>query len=294
MNFDSVSIIYNPNSTGNAPENAKKLKSELTSLFPGLKIELHKTKYAGHAQEIAFKLSQDSKKPLIISSSGDGGYNEVINGAMQAQLEGAKPICAVMPSGNANDHSRTLQNYSLSKSIKTEKISSIDLLKIKVSNGSKKYERYAHSYIGFGLTPAVAEELNKKDLNKLNELWIAARTLYKLKPFKISHKNKILTLDSIIFTNISEMAKVLTISKDSQPDDGLFEIVSFHHDRKTKLLNKLANATLNGLDTTSQAKSYEFTALKSMPVQLDGEVIKIEKDSLIKITSEHKVLTTIL
>lgn len=294
MSFDSVSIIYNPNSTGDSAKNAKELKTELISLFPKLHIVLRKTEYAGHAEKLAFVISNSSKMPLIISSSGDGGYNEVINGAIQAQIKGAKPICAVLASGNANDHSRALQNDSLLKSIKAGKTRHIDLLKIVIRNGDNIEERYAHSYIGLGLTPAVAIELNKTDLNAFKELLIVLRTFYKYKPFKIKHKNKVLKQDSIIFANIGEMAKVLTISKQSKPNDGFFEIVSFRHNHKMNLVRKLVKATVKGLDTPKKSKSYSFTVLKTTPAQLDGEIMKIKPRSSVLITSEHKLLRTII
>lgn len=294
MSFDSVAIIYNPNSTGDAAKNAKALKSELTVLFPKLPVQLHKTKYAGHAEKLAYKISNLSKIPLIISSSGDGGYNEVINGAIRAQKKGAKPVCAVLASGNANDHSRALQNESLVKSIKSKSIRQIDLLKIKITGNADVDERYAHSYIGLGLTPVVAVELNKTNLNALKELLIVLRTFYKYRPFRIKHNGKLLKLDSIIFANIGEMAKVLTISKQSKPDDGLFEVVAFKHNHKMKLLRKLVRATVRGLDTPQRSKSYKFTVLKNMPAQLDGEVKKIKSKSSVQITSEHKLLTTII
>ena len=101
-------------------------------------------------------------------------------------------------------------------------------------------------------------------------------------------------LDSLIFANIGEMAKVLTVSKVSKPDDGLFEVVTFKHSNKLKLLTKLAKASVDGLKTHKQSKSYAFTVLKKMPIQLDGEVMQLQKNSRVKITAEHKLLSTIL
>jgi diacylglycerol kinase (ATP) len=294
MQFSAIFIICNPNSTSNSVKNAKELKTELAKIFPKLEIKLQKTKYAGHAEKLAYKISMDSKKPLIISSSGDGGYNEVINGAINAQSKGARPVCAVLASGNANDHSRTLQNGSLLASIKSSKIQRIDLLKVAVTNSRQTHERYAHSYVGLGLTPIVATELNKTDLNTLKELIIVLKTFYKYRPFKIKRDNKILKLDSILFANIGEMAKVLTISKKSKPDDGLFEIIAFKHDHKARLLRKLVKAAISGLDQPKQSKKYQFSVLKDMPAQLDGELLKLDKNSTITITSEHKMLWTVL
>lgn len=294
MIYSNIYIICNPNSTGDSIKNARQLKADILKKFPKAEVSLQKTKYAGHAEKLAYQLSRVSKRPLIVSSSGDGGYNEVINGAIKAQNKGAKPICAVLASGNANDHSRTLQRDSLLKSILNDKVQNIDLLKVEVKNSRGSSERYAHSYVGFGLTPIVAVELNKTDLNALKELWIVVRTFYKYRPFKIKHNAANIKLDSIIFANIGEMAKVLTISKQSKPDDGKFEIVIFKHGRKLKLLRKLVKASLGGLESSSQAKTYEFFVYKKMPAQLDGEVINIAQKSTIKITSEHKLLTTVI
>lgn len=294
MPFSSVEIIYNPKSTGTSYDSAKELKTGLAEQLPTLKVRLHSTKYAGHAEKLAYKIAKRSKKPLIISSSGDGGYNEVINGAMKAQLEGASPVCAVLAAGNANDHGRTLTQSSLIELIGKNQLHKIDLLKITTQKGSHKDERFAHSYIGFGLTPIVATELNKIDLNALKEMWIVIKTFYKYRPFKIRHDGHMLNLDSMVFANIGEMAKVLTLSKNSKPDDGFFEVVTFKHGRKLRLLSKLTKATVTGLEPRNKYKSYEFQTMKKIPAQLDGEVKTIQKESIVQITSEHKILTTLV
>lgn len=294
MNYDSVAIIYNPKSTGNSAKNAKKLKTQLTKMHPELKVNLHKTEHAGHAEALAYEASGSSDNPLIISSSGDGGYNEVINGAMKAQAEGANPVCAVLASGNANDHSRTLQKGSLLSLIKANKMKKIDLLKITIKQGDKTKERYAHSYIGLGITPNVADELNKTDLNGINELLIVFRTIYKHTPFRMNKNGKDHKLDSLIFTNIGIMAKVLRVSKSSKPDDGLFEYISFEYANKTKLLGKIVKATTGGFNNVKQSKSYKFTVLDSVPIQLDGEVMRIQKDSSVRVTCEHHLLRTLI
>src|SRR4051812_13045559 len=92
--YTEVAIIYNPNSTGNAEENAKQLQADLRSSLPGLAVRLLPTERAGHAIELAYGFAKKHKNPLIVAASGDGGYNEVINGALRAQGEGASPVCA--------------------------------------------------------------------------------------------------------------------------------------------------------------------------------------------------------
>ncbi|HUP26054.1 MAG TPA: diacylglycerol kinase family protein [Candidatus Limnocylindrales bacterium] len=294
MKYSAVYIIYNPNSTGSSREVAEELKGKLVKKYPKLEVSLEATKYAGHAEKIAYKCAKKTKRPLIISSSGDGGYNEVINGAIRAQLKGAKPVCAVLPAGNANDHSRTLQEGSLFKAITKSKESSLDLLRVSFKKNGHSLVRYAHSYVGLGLTPVVAVELNKTDLTALKELWIVLKTFYRFRPFKIKVEDKVFTLDSILFTNIGEMAKVLTVAKNAKPNDGQFEIVTFPHARKLRLIRRLAKATATGLEPRRQAKEYTFQSLKKMPIQFDGEVGFIDRGSTVKVEAVHKILTTIL
>lgn len=294
MKYSPVVMIYNPNSTGPSKKYAATLKRKLAKQYPRLDIQLIATKHAGHAEELAYNIAHISKTPLIISSSGDGGYNEVVNGALRAQNEGATPTCAVLAAGNANDHSRTVQNESLYKAIVANRVKKLDVLKMTVQNGTSVEERYAHSYIGLGLTPVVATELNKTDLNAIKELWIVLRTFYKYRPFKIRHNNRTKELDSIIFANIGEMAKVLTIATDAKPDDGVFEVVTFPHAHKLRLIRQLVKATVTGLEKPNKHKKYQFTILKNMPVQLDGEVKTLAKDSVVTVTSEHKMLRTIV
>jgi diacylglycerol kinase family enzyme len=294
MKFSSVEIIYNPNSTGNSHDVAKKLKSDLKTTMPELPVHLHATKYAGHAEKLAYTLASEHAQPLIVSSSGDGGYNEVVNGAMRAQSKGAHPVCAVLAAGNANDHSRTLLHEPLADLIRARRVSRIDLLKVRVKADGTDTERYAHSYVGFGLTPVVATELNKASLNALRESWIVVKTFVRYRPIRIRVQKKILELDSILFTNIGEMAKFLTVSQSAEATDGQFEVVLFKHTHKLRLVRRLAKAALRGLDSKKKYQEYSFTTLKRMPAQLDGEVLRVPKGAVVTVTSEHGTLSTLV
>ena len=161
MSYSIIAIIYNPKSTGSSKSLAQSLQKKLKVKLPNQRIELVATKHTGHARDIAYDIAKKYEKPLIVSSSGDGGYNEVVNGALQAQSEGAHPITSLLPAGNANDHHRNLHDSSLVNEIVTMNTRDIDVLKISGCVDSKEITRYAHSYLGFGLTPRVGRELNK-------------------------------------------------------------------------------------------------------------------------------------
>src|SRR4051794_35588548 len=121
--FSVICIIYNPNSTGPSEDLARKLADDIRTT--GAEINLLPTEHAGHATELAFDIATRHDNPLIISSSGDGGYNEVINGALRAQENGAHPVCAVLPAGNANDHSHALSDRPLAEAVRKGKVTNI-------------------------------------------------------------------------------------------------------------------------------------------------------------------------
>lgn len=288
MAYSGVHIIYNPKSTGDSQSMARDLKKKLQASLKDAEVKLVATKHAGHAWELAREIASSQKNPLIISSSGDGGYNEVINGVMESGNRNA--VCAVLPAGNANDHSRTMHDQSLHELILNNKATRLDLIKVTANDSV----RYAHSYVGLGLTPVVATELNRHDLNAFRETWLALSTFFKYRPFKIRHAGKVLRLDSLLFANINQMAKVLTLAPENRPDDGKFEVVIFPAGRKWHLIKRLTQAATANLETAKRQNKYEFTVIKRMPMQLDGEVMALRPGAEVTVESAHKVLRTIV
>ena len=279
--FDSIHIICNPKSTGPSVKYARELQRELHRKH-AIRSEIHKTEYAGHAEKLAYDLSCSSKRSLIISSSGDGGYNEVINGVMKAIEKGKNPVCAVLPAGNANDHARFMGITSLTDSIHASKVRKLDVLRLRIESKESLREKFAHSYIGFGLTPSVAMELNATNLNIFKEVFIVAKNILFNRPFHILHKEKMIALDSLVFSNIGEMAKILTFAKNAEPDDGKFEVTIFPHRGKSDLVRRLWHAT-RGIDQSKHFATFSFRLVNTTHVQLDGEVQKIPAQTKINI-----------
>jgi len=229
-----------------------------------------------------------------VSCSGDGGYNEVINGVMKAGKTGINTICAVRASGNANDHSRTMQSKPLWKAIVSDKVTHIDLLKFTVISDGKKTVRYAHSYAGLGLSPVIAKELDAQAYSRRRELMTVIKTFFKYSPFIILANNKKLTVDSLTFSNINKMAKFIKFSKVNTPDNGMFIVTLFVHRRKRYFALNIIKAVFGRLESSYQQSRYEFTALSDMPIQLDGEVVHVHAGSTIKVEAVNKALATIV
>lgn len=295
--FDHIALIYNPISTGDAPSMAKKLAKEISD-HPKISVDatLTPTEYAGHAMELAESIAKKYKRPLIISVSGDGGYNEVVNGVMKAKERNKrlKPVVVVAGAGNANDHRRVMRrDKSLVPLIATGEIKSLDLIKLDIKGNKYSVSRYAHSYVGFGITPEVAVELNKHDLNIIQEIRIVIKAFLRYRPFTVEYDGKRREVDSLIFANINEMAKVLKLHHKRNVSDDKFEVVEFPHRNKFYLLYMMVVAAFKGLRDQPQYKSYSFKTFDSHPVQLDGEVEKMPKRANVTITSVAKAIDTL-
>lgn len=94
--FDRVVLIFNPKSTGQARERAEDLRRDLGQRVPTLTVDLVPTEHAGHATELA-RTAAGAGSPLVVSVSGDGGYNEVVNGVMQAANDRAASAVRATP-----------------------------------------------------------------------------------------------------------------------------------------------------------------------------------------------------
>ena len=289
--FDRIIIIFNPSSTGDGPKLAKELAGQLV-LVQKAPVEIIETQHAGHATDIARESAKDGK-PLIVSVSGDGGYNEVINGVMEAENPNA--TATVLAAGNANDHARVMQDEPLLELIKTGKTQNIDLLQMTIIAADDKREsRYAHSYIGFGLTPTVALELEKGAKGSISEITTTLKTFGQAEPFELVYPNdEKVEIDSLIFANISEMAKVATLSDEGAINDGLFEVITIPHVSKARAAYYAVKAAVASLGEQPSVRSFEFETLQAMPAQLDGELWELKQPVRVVIRCQKRALKTL-
>lgn len=273
---------------------ARDFVKELKRRLPKQRTKLIATEKPGHAEEIAYNLAKLSKNCLIVSSSGDGGYHEMINGALKAQNEGASVTTGLLPAGNANDHYRSLHEKDVVGQIINAKPRKIDILKISGVSEGRPIERYAHSYVGVGLTPKVGRELNKTSLNLLNEIFIALRVLFLSKSTKLKVNGNERHYDSIVFSNISKMSKYLHITKPSSVTDGKFEITAFRRRHKLRLIGVLIKASLIGLKWEVQASDFSLETVRKTLFQADGEVLTMDAGTEVVISVEKQILSCVI
>ncbi|HSK32593.1 MAG TPA: diacylglycerol kinase family protein [Propionicimonas sp.] len=291
--FDTICLIFNPHSTGDAPELAAQLRDQLTQDLPYTpELRMLPTAHAGHAVDLA-REAAGTPNALIVSVSGDGGYNEVVNGVMSAGSTDA--VCAVLPAGNANDHHRTTARQPLAQAIAEGQARDMDLLHLTTGKHPGAEAVYAHSYIGFGLTPVVAIDMEKGNKGAFKETVSVVRTFAKFRPHRIQHTDGTRQkIDSLLLANIPRMAKHATLSQaQDRPADGKFEVILFPHTAKWRILLKAARAATKGLGDQPSVARYEFTTLKPMPYQLDGEVRSVPANATVRVESAPSALTVI-
>lgn len=293
MQFDHIAVIFNPNSTGSAKRNAEELRDSLAGKL-NVAVTLTPTKHAGHAIDLSYDIAKKYKSPLIISASGDGGYNEVINGALRAQAEGAGPTCAVLPSGNANDHARTMHSKPLSDLILESAVTHLDVLKVTVRSGGQSDTRFAHSYVGIGITSVAARELNKTSLSSWRETLITIRAFWNLRPVRIERGGQVREIDSLVCSTIPEMAKMITLSKDAKPDDGMFEVTVLPHNKKLHLAWQMLKGAVHEIGARSRDNDFTFKLLQAAPMQFDGEVMAMQANTDIEVALMPGLLQTIV
>ncbi len=290
--FDRIVIVFNPQSTGDAPALAQDLHDELAHRLPDTPLELAPTEHAGHARDLA-RTAAGSGRPLVVSVSGDGGYNEVVDGIMQAGNPEA--VAAVRAAGNANDHRRTTKRRPLADAIVAGDTHRMDLLRLTLSPAvGAEQVRYAHSYIGLGITPVVAVDIEAGGKGSWREIASVVRGFGRFRPFPIRlESGEEIEIDSVLYANIASMAKVATLSDDGRPDDGRFELVVQRRTSKVRVLGTAIRAATTGLGRQPTATHHGLTVLTPMPVQLDGELIELEAGTGIAVDIAPAALLTL-
>jgi diacylglycerol kinase family enzyme len=290
--FDRVVIVYNPRSRGPARELAEKLLRELSWRVPGLPLRFRRSEYAGHARDIAREAADEGGAPLVVSVSGDGGYNEVVNGVL-ASANGLA-AAAVEAAGHANDHRRATERGPLVEAIVDGTLRRIDLLRLRMGSGGGERVRYAHSYIGLGFTSEVVVNLAKGPKGPIAELVTAVRTLAELEAVAVrDDKGVRREYDSLLLANINRLANFARLSDSRDLDDGRFDIITFPHASRWAIVALAFRAATLGLGRQPSATEVQFTPLEHVTLQVDGEVVAVDAEVPVRVEIARRALRTL-
>jgi len=145
-----------------------------------------------------------------------------------------------------------------------------------------------------GLTPIVAIDLGKGGKGSLREIVSVVRTFARFRPFTIElDDGRQHRFDSLLFANISQMAKYATPSDTDQPDDGRFEIITLPHPSEWRIPTTAFRPATRGLGPQPTATRYDFVTLKPTPLQLDGELLTLDAGTSVHVEIAPSALGTI-
>lgn len=292
--FELILILYNPKSTGDSEVNAKQLADDLKERLPdAVTIQTRATKHAGHAEEIGADYAKKDTRVLLVSSSGDGGYHELINGVLQHTSRNV--ATAVLPSGNANDHHHATAQRELVSRIVGGKTTKIDVIKIATKIDSAQWERYAHSYAGVGLTAYIGDKLNQTKLTPLKEKLLALKYILRFRQVAVTTSLDAAShhYSSIVIGNIGRMSKFIKLGTNTSVDDGLFEVYETRTRSFVGTMGALLFGSAFGLRERKKAKSYSLTSAKALQLQCDGEVVMVDAGAAIDFVAAHERLRTL-
>lgn len=292
--FDNVFIIYNPISTGDSESDAKNLQDQLKTRLPKrVTVDLRPTEYAGHAVEIAADLAKQAQPTLLVSASGDGGYSEVVNGALTHPKSNLTVV--VMPSGNANDHHHATASRSFVDRIVSAQIRPVDILEVELTTDGKQQQRFAHSYVGVGMTAYIAKRLNATKLNPVNEKILVLKHMMRFGhvTMRIGDETKWRRYSNLLLANIDRMSKVIKLDDDAEIDDGQFEVYQTFRQPVMATLRTVLVGAVYGLEPKQRVSRVTFTAKQDAQLQCDGEVYQFDGGQTVTVRIRKQFLKTL-
>lgn len=232
------------------------------------------TDRAGHATEIAAKLSTEQPDSVIVAIGGDGTFHETLNGIADPK----RTALGFIPSGRGNDFARAAK-----LELKPEKALDVIL------NGQPVYIDYIDvsgkrclNVAGTGLDIDVLERVAGRN-GKITYLLSLLHCLNHFQPYELS-----VTTDGVTTEHKCAMAGVcngvaigggLMLSPLSDLSDGKLNVVIMHMPEDGKLM-KVLPKFMKGkhlnlpITTHFLCDEVRVTSKSGKPIQLDGEIYR--------------------
>ena len=283
-----ITVIYNPLSTGNSKKQAEIFQTKIRRKLK-VPVDIIATEGRGHARSMARKLADNHKNLMIVSASGDGGYNEIVNGVLESK--NPSTVLGLLPAGNANDHYHFVHHGNVLKRIQTERVEYIDVMKISTSSGNTIY---AHSYAGLGMTSQINDILMNYSFNPVREVGLVLKHIFRARPVNVVIDGHVEQLDNLILLNSGRMSKVLKNRNKSSIFDGKFEVVQMKSGSFLQILRYFFHVVTVGFTHAKSFESFNFICQHDMGMQIDGERMELFAGERVQVTSVHRALRVII
>lgn len=94
---------------------------------------------------------------------------------------------------------------------------------------------------------------------------------------------------------MAKVAKVATVAEETgTPDDDMFEVITLRHRAKWRILATAVKASVAGLGKQPSVRSYTFTTVTPLPLQIDGEVMDLPAGATVRVDIASRALPTVL
>ena len=260
-----------------------------------LEYELECTEVPWHAADIAEKAALDGFD-VIVSASGDGTANEVLNGLIRAQKKGVKKIAmGILAVGTGNDFAYGMNiPGNLDECLEVLKKDHRKKMDVGlVKGGDYPDGRYFGNGVGIGFDAAVGFEAVKIQWARglLAYLIAALRTifLYYTAPLvEITYDDKNLEQHSLMTSimNGKRMGGGFYMAPDGDPSDGWLNLCIAASASKMRIFS-LITYFMKGTQATQpevktgKSKKAKIKALQgTMPAHCDGETLCFEGKEL--------------
>jgi diacylglycerol kinase family enzyme len=151
-------LIINPRATSMTGRDAGLVVRALGSQ---LELDTRQTEYRGHAGKLAAESAVEGYE-LVVTFSGDGTVNEVVNGLMQVPEPTERPALAPVPGGGANVFARTLGLPADAGSAVQRILTAIDAGERRKIGLGLAGERYFTFSAGLGVDAEIIKDMERQ------------------------------------------------------------------------------------------------------------------------------------
>lgn len=236
-----------------------------------VKVEIHRTKYAGHARELALQLSREGKIPVAVG--GDGTVNEVAS-----SLFNSNGVMGIIPLGSGNGIARHLK---ISTNLKVA-LNQLFKGKAYYFDAGKVNEQVFVMLMGIGFDALIAKNMkNARTRGLLTYAKLVLKLWPKYKGEKViiteNGKQSTHTVWMLNVANASQFGNNFYIAPQASMQDGLLDLsilkpfpLSYAFDLAFKVRFKLL----------SPNKYLEQKTITEMLIEGDFEHINIDGESV--------------
>lgn len=280
-----VGIVNFKAGKGEAAAIAEKARARFRT--SGIQLDLHETRYPGHATEIAKKYISEGSKEFICMG-GDGTLYETINGLC---VNGIKPDIrlGIIPVGTGNSFLKDFNQHTmnLADKIIQNKTRYCDIIETQHTKG----KLFWINIFSFGFTANVGATRNEKFPNA-GTIGYSFSVFLELKELSSTHFS--MKLDGapletdatfISINNTRFTGGNMMMAPNAKPDDGLVDVIEVQKMTRMELLRafpKIFKGTHTSLSNVKshKAKSIEFNFTQPLDVMIDGEMKNIQPLSM--------------